>query len=103
MDRSRRLTVGTRLTLAIALMIAFIGAIGYSGFHGSRTTHTQLSEIFAVRLPSLDLLLEADRDLQQLLAAERTLLFTPLREKAFDEQIDEGIRAGDGVHRQAAA
>ncbi|MGB9553931.1 MAG: HAMP domain-containing protein, partial [bacterium] len=48
-----------------------------------------LSEIFAVRLPSIDYILEIDRDLQQLLVAERSLIFAKTGSEIFNQLVEE--------------
>ena len=60
-----------KLTVGFSIMLLFIFAIGVTGYHSVYDINGNLNEIFTVRLPSTDLLLETDRDLQQLLVAER--------------------------------
>lgn len=48
-----------------------------------------LSEIFGTRMPSLDLLLQVDRDLHQLLVAERSMIFADRGDKVFEELLKE--------------
>ena len=49
----------------------------------------ELQEIFAVRLPSIDYLLQADRDLQQLLVAERSMSFANAKSDTFKDLVTE--------------
>jgi methyl-accepting chemotaxis protein len=49
--------------------------IGFFSAKSMKEIQLNLQDIFAVRLPSIDALIEADRDLQQLLVAERSLIF----------------------------
>ncbi len=68
--------IGSKLILGFAVMILFMGAIGITGYWSVSTINEQLDDIFSIRLPSMDYLIEADRDLQQLLVAERSMIFT---------------------------
>ncbi|GAK55060.1 methyl-accepting chemotaxis sensory transducer [Candidatus Vecturithrix granuli] len=72
----KNLKVHTKLALGFALMIVFMGIIGVSGYRSVFTIQTKLDEIFQVRLPGFDYILEIDRDLYQLLVAERSMIFT---------------------------
>jgi len=81
------LKVGTKLILGFAILIGFMGSIGFVGFTSSHTIQRQLNEIFEVRLPSINYLLQADRDLQQLLVAERSTIFTNTSSDDFKELI----------------
>ena len=67
--------VGIKLILGFALMIVMMGIIGFSGYRGISKIQHSLDEIFTVAMPSIDYLIEADRDLQQLLVAERSMIF----------------------------
>ncbi len=69
--------IGTQLRLGISLVVFFMLVVGFNGYRSIRAVFSHLDEIFLVQLPSLDYLLEVDRDLQQLLVAERSMMFTP--------------------------
>jgi len=75
MRRLKELTVGARLVIGFSVMIAFLVIIGLSGFQSVKNINANLEDIFTLRLPSMDYLIETDRDLQQLLASERSLIF----------------------------
>jgi methyl-accepting chemotaxis protein len=57
-------------------MIAFMVVIGSLGYVAITGIKKNIDDIFGIRLPSIDYLVEADRDLQQLLVSERSMLFT---------------------------
>lgn len=76
-------TIGTKLLLGYMVMIGFIGIVALSGYRSVALVHRNLDEIIAVRLPSLNFLVEADRDLQQLLVAERSVIFTDAKTEQF--------------------
>ncbi|WP_022662493.1 methyl-accepting chemotaxis protein [Paucidesulfovibrio longus] len=69
--------MGIRLKLSVgfACTVAAIVVLGVSSYIVSGTLLADLDNVLQVRLPSMDKLLEADRDLQQALVAERSLVF----------------------------
>ncbi len=77
MNRFNQMKIGTKLVLGFSLMVILVVAVGAVGYRSSRLIQNQLNTIFAVNMPALDWLIETDRDLQQLLVAERSMLFTP--------------------------
>ena len=81
--------IRTRLTLGFGLMIVFAGAIGLAGYTGIKSIGQDLDKIFSVRLPSIGFLLEADRDLQQLLVAERSMIFANVDSDTFKQLVAE--------------
>jgi methyl-accepting chemotaxis protein len=85
----RRLNVGSKLILAFAAMILLMGIIGFTGYQSCKNINHNLAEIFAVRLPSIDYLIQADRDLQQLLVAERSMIFANAKSDVFKKLLDE--------------
>jgi methyl-accepting chemotaxis protein len=70
-----KLTVGKKLMLAFSLMMLIAIIIGTIGYRSSARINGNVGQIFEVMMPSIDYLIEADRDLQQLLVAERSLIF----------------------------
>jgi len=81
------LTVGTKLILGFSILILFMGGIGFAGYISNRKIQRNLNEIFEVRLPSINYLLQADRDFQQLLVAERSTIFTNTQSEEFKQLI----------------
>ncbi len=76
--------IRVKLLMGFGVMILFMAGIGYTGFSSTSTVQMSLQKIFRVQMPSIDFLIEADRDLQQLLVAERSLLFTNPASKLFE-------------------
>jgi len=64
-------------------MILFLAGVGASGIQSVTHIKGEFEEVFDIRLPSLDYILEADRDFQQLLVAERSMLIADLKSNAF--------------------
>jgi len=83
------LKLSYKLTVGFAVMLLFIGGVGSTGYRSAHNINSNLKEIFAVRLPSIDLLLETDRDLQQLLVAERSMIFANANSDVFKQLLEE--------------
>lgn len=79
----RNLSVGSKLIVGFSIMIFIIGLIGYAGFLSVNTVDQKLNDVFLFRLPSINYLLQADRDLQQLLVAERSMIFANVNSDDF--------------------
>ena len=83
MSMFRSMTIGVRLALGFSLMIVFTAVIGLVGYVNSDSVGGELNRIFGRYLPSINYLVQADRDLQQLLVAERSAVFADPKSKAF--------------------
>ena len=81
--------IRVKLLMGFGIMILFMIGIGYTGYSSTSKIQVQLQKIFKVQMPSIDFLIEADRDLQQLLVAERSLLFVDPGSALFDGFIKE--------------
>ena len=77
------LRISLKLAVGFGIMILFMLAIGLSGYLSSKQVSAGLYEIFDIRMPSLNFLVQADRDLQQLLVAERSMIFTNANSELF--------------------
>lgn len=69
------LKVSNKLTLGFGVLVLFMMVVGWSGYRGAEKIQQNLNAIFSMRLPSTNYLLAVDRDLQQLLVAERSMVF----------------------------
>jgi methyl-accepting chemotaxis protein len=85
----KNLKIRVKLSFSFAVMVLLMCVIGYSGYNGVHHVMKNLEEIFDVRLPSIDYLLQADRDLQQLLVAERSMIFANAKSDVFKELVAE--------------
>ncbi len=85
----KHLKIGTKLLSGFFVMILFMGIIGFTGYNSARHIGDDLDNIFEVRLPGILNLVEADRDLQQLLVAERSMIFANAKSDAFKKMIQE--------------
>ncbi|UCD77041.1 MAG: MCP four helix bundle domain-containing protein [Desulfobacterales bacterium] len=89
MNWFRNLTVGVKLILGFSIMILMLGIIGFSGYRSAANINKNLNEIFAVRLPSINYLIQTDRDLQQLLVAERSMIFANAKSEVFEQLVKD--------------
>jgi hypothetical protein len=85
----KHMKISSKLVLGFTTMVVFLAVVGWVGFRNAQTIHTSLIGIFANNLPSMDFLIEADRDLQQLLVAERTLIFVDPGTETFKKQVKD--------------
>ena len=85
----RNLRISLKLTAGFSVMLLFIAGVGIAGRISVRKINGQLQDILAVQLPSIDALVETDRDLQQLLVAERSMIFSNPKSDAFKQFAQE--------------
>jgi hypothetical protein len=82
-----RWTLARRLAAAFATLIVLIIALGGTSVSSSLILRHGASEMYTREMPALDSLVEADRDLQQLLVAERTLMLADPGSKLFETML----------------
>jgi methyl-accepting chemotaxis protein len=82
-----KLNIAAQLAFGYLAMIAFIAGIALTGFLNMRVIMDRLADMHETKLPSVDFLDQADRDLQQLLVAERSLLSLPAGDPRAKDQI----------------
>jgi methyl-accepting chemotaxis protein len=85
----KRATVGTKLIFGFSVMIVFMAVISVSGYLSVNNIDRHLDKIFNISLPGIDYLIEADRDLQQLLVAERSMIFANAKSDIFKALVQE--------------
>jgi len=98
MNWIKKLSIGAKLTGGFSIMILLMAIIGLSGYLSAGKINQELDEIYQIRLPSLDFLIEADRDLQQLLVAERSMIFANVKSDVFKKLVndyEENLRQSD--------
>ncbi len=89
MKKLKDISIGSRLTLGFSVIIGFMLIIGVTGFLSTSIIQKNLDEIFRIRLPGIAYLLEADRDLHQLLVAERSMIFSNTESGNFQKFLKE--------------
>lgn len=77
-----------KLSMGFSVVIIFMGFIAFAGYLGMRKIDHQL-ELTLVQLSILDSITESDRDLQQLLVAERSLIFSKPGTDTFKSLVDD--------------
>ncbi len=85
----KNIKIRTKLLLSFSITIILMIIIGLNGFLSVKRIQRNLDDIFAIRLPSIDYIIEADRDLQQLLVAERSMIFSDVSSDVFKELLNE--------------
>ena len=97
-DRGRVLgnrSVGQQLAISLMLSMALALAIASVGLHAQSQLGASLQHVHRTSLPAVDFLDQADRDLQQLLVSERSLLTTApgdARRAKYIKDFDENLR-----------
>jgi methyl-accepting chemotaxis protein len=89
MKAGTRFTVGFKLAFSSISMIVFIAVVGFAGYSSMRSINGVLKDVVSVSLPSIDRLLQADRDLQQVLVAERSMIFANTQAEVFKKLVEE--------------
>jgi len=82
-EEKRKMTLKSKILSGFIVMIVLVALVGYIGFLATSRLSNSLYDVYTGRMPALDYLLEADRDLQQLLVAERSLLSAPKNSEIF--------------------
>ena len=83
MVRFADIKVSAKLTLGFSTLIVFMLVVAGAGYWSIDKVEASLSKIFGVNLPSTQYLISADRDLQQLLVAERSMIFADVESEVF--------------------
>ena len=85
----KTMNIWGKLILGFSIMFIIMLSIGLTGYGSSRQINENLNEVFGVNLPSIDYLVQADRDLQQLLVAERTMIYTDVKSDDFKKLLQD--------------
>ena len=85
----KNLNIWGKLIVGFSIMFIIMLSIGLTGYGSSRQINENLNEVFGVNLPSLNYLVQADRDLQQLLVAERTMIYTDVKSEDFKKLVQD--------------
>jgi methyl-accepting chemotaxis protein len=70
----KNMKIRNKLTAIFSLILLFMVGIGWIAYQGMTKIERNLNDIFSISLPSIDKLIEADRDMQQMLVAERSMI-----------------------------
>jgi methyl-accepting chemotaxis protein len=89
MFKFKDLKIGTKLFMGFFTMLVLIAVVGVTGYVATRSIQGELEDIVTVDIPSIDALIQADRDLFQLLTAERSMIFTDVKSDTFTQFMGE--------------
>ena len=85
----KNLRIGQKLLIGFGLMILIICVLGFESYNSIGNIEHSLDSIFSNRMPASNLLLEIDRDLQQMLVAERSMIFENAKSEKFKALVKE--------------
>jgi len=86
---ANRITVSRQIIFGFTTLVVLCAITGFIGERASHKIAAHLDTSVHVLLPSTDLLIQVDRDLQQALVAERSLIFAAPGTKQFDAFVKE--------------
>ncbi|MBU0993745.1 MAG: MCP four helix bundle domain-containing protein [Proteobacteria bacterium] len=89
MFRFRDVKLRIKMIIGFLVMVIFIVIAGGAGYIGLIKIKTNLNDILLNRMPNLELLIQTDRDLHQLIAAERAMIFSNPKSDIFKELVNE--------------
>ena len=81
--------VGVKITLGFCLMLVFMSVISLIAYKSMTGIQDKLEHIYSVSLIGTENLIEADRDLHQLLVAERSMIFSEVNTDLHNSLVDE--------------
>lgn len=90
-----RRSVGYQLAAAFLVCLSLMAALGWESVRALRHVGESLIHVHQVALPAVDFLDQADRDLQQLLVAERSLLSTSAEDERaakYRKEVSDNLR-----------
>ena len=85
----KNLKIGRKLTLGFVVMILFMMVIGLNGYRSVFQIEKDIVDILEVDLTGINNLLQADRDLHQLLVAERSMIFSNSKSDQFKGLVED--------------
>ncbi len=77
--------ISTKLLMSFSIILLIVVAVGIAGFNSTRKINDNLVDISTSDLPSVNFLLQADRDLYQLLTSERSMIFSNVNSEMFEQ------------------
>jgi len=77
--------IGSKLLISFSIMLIVVLVVGAAGYQSTKNINKNLIAISTGDLPSVNYLLQADRDLYQLLTSERSMIFTDVKSELFEK------------------
>lgn len=81
----KNLKTSNKLFFLFSIMLISMLAIGIYSYSSFTDVGKRFDEIFYTKLPSLDYLIEADRDFHQMIVAERSMIITNVQSDIFQD------------------
>ncbi|GAB1535142.1 methyl-accepting chemotaxis protein [Geovibrio sp. ADMFC3] len=81
--------IKTKLLISFGILLILLAVSGFVGHNSTASIDELLQNALSKRLPAVQLLLEADRDLHQLLIAERTMIFSNTESDNFQQLLKD--------------
>ncbi len=79
-------TIKQQVLILSGVMLFVQVSLAGIGYYSLTSINQKLNSVFSTRLPSINYLVQADRDFQQMLVAERSLLLEGLSDKEIESQ-----------------
>ncbi|WP_051689764.1 methyl-accepting chemotaxis protein [Pelobacter seleniigenes] len=89
MNWFKNLKIGLKLAVGFVVMILLMVGLAMDGYYSVEKIESLLEETLQTRLQITNLILSADRDLQQMLVAERSLVFSTPGSEQFKAQLKD--------------
>lgn len=83
------LKIKNKLIFSLGGMFILLLLVGGSGLKSAKSLRDDQLDIFNVRLSSINYLVQADRDLNQLLVAERSMIFASANSETFSKLLND--------------
>lgn len=83
------LRMNRKFLFAFLVLILLLVAVGFMGIRSTFRTQQNVDDFALVQLPCIDYLVQADRDLQQLLVAERSMIFANAGAPEFQQLVGD--------------
>lgn len=84
-----KLQLKTKIYSVVFIVLALAGIIGIIGIRDTKLIGGIVNNAYETRLPAIDKLVQADRDLQQALVAERSMVFSSVDSPKFANLVKE--------------
>lgn len=81
--------IGARLAVSFLICVAGMVVIGILGFNSTTRMEEHIHNLNTVRIPALDYIIQVDRDFQQLLVAERSMIYSTSGTEQFAALVDD--------------
>jgi len=89
MSKVTNTKISTTIFVLFTIMLILVLFIGSMGLFSIHSMNRSLDDMYRLRVTGIDYLVQADRDLQQLLVAERSLVFTSKKNEVFENLLKD--------------